>query len=193
MPINPASLKAALAGDMENAMIAATPGGIERQEKAGQAALVNSTAMPLKMRPSREAFEKIGFRFGAPIDEIFIDAQLPVAWSRQATDHSMHSDILDAEGRIRVAVFYKAAFYDRRANARLIPRFRVETLYGDVGDDSGRGKDESAVIVTDAGREIYRSPTIKSAAWTDVEAAQRTAQEWLLSRYPNANDPTAYW
>jgi hypothetical protein len=38
--------------------IDASPGGIQRSERAGQEALVASTDMPKEMRPCREAFEK---------------------------------------------------------------------------------------------------------------------------------------
>ena len=38
----------------------------------------------------------------------------------------MWSHIVDAEGRKRVAVFYKAAFYDRRADMRLEPRYTID-------------------------------------------------------------------
>lgn len=118
--INPAALIAAARGDIENAIVASTPGGIERQEKAGQAALVASTNMPLEMSPSREAFEKEGFVFGDKIDDIFVAATLPPGWTRRGTEHAMWSDIFDEQGRKRVEVFYKAAFYDRRAEAYLL-------------------------------------------------------------------------
>ena len=45
---------------------------------------------------------------------------MPQGWTRRATDHDMHSEILDEAGKIRISVFYKAAFYDRRAHAELI-------------------------------------------------------------------------
>lgn len=119
--LTPAAIIAAASGDMENALVALLPGGIERQEKAGQAALVASTEMPLELSPDREAFEAVGFTFGEPIDSVFMKATLPAGWKRVPTDHSMYSDILDETGKRRVEVFYKAAFYDRRADARLLP------------------------------------------------------------------------
>lgn len=121
MALTVAALRALAEGDLGNAVVASTPGGIERQEKAGQTALVNSTNMPAEMCPSKAAFEELGFQFGAPVDELFLTAILPAGWSRQAADHSMYSFIIDDDGRQRVEIFYKAAFYDRRAHARLVP------------------------------------------------------------------------
>ena len=116
---NPAALSALVNGNITNAIVASTPGGIEAQEKAGQLALVASTDMPKEL--DRAAFEALGFTFGEPVDELFVTATLPPGWKRQATDHSMWSKIVDEQGRERVAIFYKAAFYDRRAHARITP------------------------------------------------------------------------
>jgi hypothetical protein len=115
----PAMLRAAVTGEVD--MSAAVPGGIEASEKLGQIQLVNSTKMPIELRPNREAFEAVGFRFGEAVDDIFIKAELPSGWSRKATDVSVYSEILDEQGRKRAQVFFKAAFYDRRALANLLP------------------------------------------------------------------------
>ena len=118
--VNPAALSALAKGDLENFATASTPGGIEAQEKAGQALLVASANMPKSMSPSREAFEALGFVFGTEVDELFLKAKLPPGWTRAATDHSMWSTIVDEKGRKRVEIFYKAAFYDRRADAHIV-------------------------------------------------------------------------
>lgn len=98
------------------------PGGIEASERRGQAELVESSVLPTQMDPDREAYEALGFRFGEAVggDPLFIHADLPPGWTRQAANHAMWSHLLDAEGRHRVTVFYKAAFYDRRAHMRLV-------------------------------------------------------------------------
>jgi hypothetical protein len=106
--------------------------GITNMEKRGQAELVNSDRLPTSFGPHRDAvaeqaaYEALGFTFGAPdpADPLFRPATLPAGWSRQASDHAMHSYIVDEFGRRRVAIFYKAASYDRRADMRL------ETPYG---------------------------------------------------------------
>ncbi len=191
--MNPAAIAAAARGDLHNAIAAATPGGIEAQEKAGQALLVASTNMPKDMRPSQEAFERVGFKFGNEVDELFFSATLPAGWKRAATDHSMHSKILDEQGRDRVSIFYKAAFYDRRANSRLVNRFKVEWLF-DSQEGSGLKEGENGLCrpgLRQGG--ISGTETFKDQDWAADDLQKKVAQDWLNERFQNADDPTANW
>jgi hypothetical protein len=114
--ISPAAMIAALTGDLENAMIAATPGGIEAQEARGQKDFVANNTLPIKCNfCTREQLEEMGIVFGEPVDDLFVEVQLPKGWKKVPTDHSMWSDLVDAEGHKRASIFYKAAFYDRDA------------------------------------------------------------------------------
>ena len=92
-------------------------GMIERQEVRGQASFVLSTQLPIEGSDD-PAFEAMGIKFGDPTDTLFREAELPDGWKKQATDHSMWSIIVDENGVERAAIFYKAAFYDRRAHIR---------------------------------------------------------------------------
>ena len=96
------------------------PGAIEEMEREGQSQLVTSDRLPTDVK-DRAAFEALGFTFGAPDpdDPMFMPATLPPGWKREGGDHAMWSYIVDEHGRQRVAIFYKAAFYDRRAFMRL--------------------------------------------------------------------------
>lgn len=195
--MNPAALAAALNGDLKNALVASTPGGIEAQEKAGQTALVTSTNMPLDLQyyadddvSGRERFEKLGFTFGAAIDDVFQEATLPAGWTRRPTDHSMWSEICDADGNVRATVFYKAAFYDRNAFASLVARFKFAT---DYSDDREREIAESFVFITDKDKVIWKSEIYKRFDYAAKKAASSAGQEWLSERYPDYQDPTAYW
>lgn len=185
MRMTQAALGALAKGDVENFAAAATPGGIEAQEKAGQKALVASADMPKIMRPSREAFEKSGFTFGEDVDELFVDATLPAGWKREASDHAMHSYILDEQGRKRVGVFYKAAFYDRRADARLMCRFTVQKDYDLPAD-------KVAYIVKDADKEIYRTIETPRTGYESDDQHEAVATKWLTEAFPNYADPTAW-
>jgi len=111
---------------------------IEEQERNGQAELVNSDVPPTEISGgSRADFEAVGFVFGEPVerDDLFTHATLPAGWTRQGTDRAMHSSILDHLGRKRVSVFYKAAFYDRRADMSIttVLGYALDclNLYGD--------------------------------------------------------------
>lgn len=191
--VNPAALKAAASGDFANAIVASTPGGIEAQEKRGQQALVASTNMPKELHPGREAFEALGFTFGQDVDDIFVSATLPAGWTRAATGHSMHSDILDERGRKRVGVFYKAAFYDRRAHAHLISRFQVTKLYPDT-DQAIDADAMLPTIVTDAGEEIHRVGESRYLGdWEAGDGLEAQGREWLDANRPGWRDPVGSW
>lgn len=94
------------------------PGGaIEAMEKRGQQQLVNSDRLPSSLKGNRAEWEAVGFTFGDPdqSDPMFMPATLPEGWRREGSDHAMWSYLVDQHGRRRVAIFYKAAFYDRSA------------------------------------------------------------------------------
>lgn len=100
---------------------------IEAAEARGQRELVNSEVIPAK---GSDDLAALGFKLGDPVpgDSLFRYATLPDGWKRQPSDHSMWSHVVDELGRKRVAMFYKAAFYDRDAFCR------AETVYGYVLD-----------------------------------------------------------
>ena len=93
---------------------------IEVMEAEGQAQVVNSDVLPIEMNGGKRGdYEALGFVFGDVVDDLFQAVTLPGGWRREGSDHSMWSYVVDAEGSRRVAVFYKAAFYDRRAFMRI--------------------------------------------------------------------------
>jgi hypothetical protein len=102
-------------------------GYVEGMESAGQRQLVESTDLPTQGSDDPE-FLELGFTFGEPHkhDPLFRPATLPEGWKKVALDHAMGSAIVDELGRQRVSVFYKAAYYDRRADMHLT------TVYGYV-------------------------------------------------------------
>jgi len=102
-------------------------GYIGGMEAAGQRELVASTSLPTQLSSGTdEDFVKLGFIFGEPDsrDPLFRPATLPEGWRKEGSDHNMWSYVVDQLGRRRVAIFYKAAYYDRRADMRL------ENVYG---------------------------------------------------------------
>ncbi|MFI5934745.1 hypothetical protein [Actinoplanes sp. NPDC051494] len=91
---------------------------IEEMESSGQTQLVNSDRLPTRINHGAQAdFEAVGFVFGDidKRDPLFRQVTLPAGWKRQGSDHAMWSYIVDKQGSKRVAIFYKAAFYDRDA------------------------------------------------------------------------------
>ncbi len=186
--MNPAALKAALSGDIKNALIASTPGGIEAQEAAGQKSFVASESIPKQINgATREQLEALGFKFGNDIDELFVQCQLPPGWTKKATEHSMHSDLIDDKGRIRAGIFYKAAFYDRRSDMYMKTRFRVEAW----NDGSEKGK--RIVEITDCDKQIKCFGEYDEGNWEDCKKLKDIAEAWLMDQYPDCKNPLAHW
>lgn len=99
-------------------------GVVEAMESAGQQQILESTDLPTQVSGgdgSDAEFLRLGFTFGEPHkhDPLFRPATLPQGWKKVALDHAMGSAIVDELGRERVSVFYKAAYYDRRADMHL--------------------------------------------------------------------------
>ena len=93
-----------------------TPEKILEAEAAGQAELVErSNRLPRESNLSRDYMKSLGIAFGDDVDELFVHVVLPEGWKIEPTGHSMWSNLMDADGEIRAEIFYKAAFYDRRA------------------------------------------------------------------------------
>jgi hypothetical protein len=189
LPMNPAALATALNGDLANALIASTPGGIEQQEAQGQRELVESSIIPKNIRgATREDLTALGFNFGADADDLFVTCELPVGWTKRATDHSMHSDLLDEQGRQRAGIFYNAAFYDRCAYMSMNRRYGVST-YNDGSSDQMRRVD-----ITDGGTRIFKEfGEAKADDYAGRDALEEAATAALTEQFPEWRNPLAYW
>lgn len=126
------------ADPLEKLVVAMVPDGIEAQEAQGQREMVASTVLPtdISFRETAADYEALGFTFGDvdPADPLFREATLPEGWSRKGGGHAMWSGVVDERGIERVAVFYKAAFYDRKAHMNIVNVGRqasTEWIYGD--------------------------------------------------------------
>jgi hypothetical protein len=205
--LSPAALVAILNGDMGNAMAAMLPGGIERQEAAGQQALVaHKDRLPVvgtvKDRPYgcgdrdlRAEWESVGFVFGETLtgqDSIFVACTFPDGWALRPTGHSVWSDVVDAKGRKRAAVFFKAAFYDYNAHT-----FGLEFRYTVGGDylTNDASDRRMAYYVKDAvtGDRLCEFKDEQPLKTFEGSAARRQAEAWLADRFPDYKNPLAYW
>lgn len=100
-------------------LFGADPESIERQEAQGQQQLTLSSQLPKDgLTPDGAARCNIQLVCPSKDDDLFMDVILPKGWALKPTDHSMWSDLVDEQGVKRAAVFYKAAFYDRKAFIR---------------------------------------------------------------------------
>ncbi|MFJ6730044.1 hypothetical protein ACIQPQ_34610 [Streptomyces sp. NPDC091281] len=148
-------------------------GGHERvvteQESVGQKQLVTSDCLPTELSGATDShLEALGFVLGQPArdDPLFRPATLPAGWRREASDHTMWSHVVDEHGRQRLAVFYKAAYYDRRAFMRLI------TLDNYVSDC----REHSRGIITDG---TWATPAALAETCQHLaRRAQDAVDEW---------------
>lgn len=157
---------------------------ITDMEKSGQRQLVASHQLPAKVQsPHTDAdFEALGFTFGPPVDgdPLFRAATLPQGWSKQASDHDMWSYVVDERGRRRVAVFYKAAFYDRRAFMGL------ESVESYVSACRHQGKP----VATD---DAWATPlAVARAARRLAELEQDSSSTWRKAVEERPSDGLAY-
>lgn len=124
------------------AVMGGNPRAIEAQEVRGQQELLHSTKLP-RSGGEDHLYEELGFVFGpqVPSDDLFRDAHLPIGWKREKSDHTMWSYIVDERNIRRVAIFYKAAFYDRDAFMQLVnvgPDFVTQRVYWEETDSKHR-------------------------------------------------------
>ncbi|MFC9085306.1 hypothetical protein [Nocardiopsis dassonvillei] len=99
---------------------------VEEQEATGGAEMANPACevLPVAVRaPSEAELERLGFVLGEvdPDDPLFREASLPPGWTRRRTAHPVHTDLVDAQGRKRGSIFYKASAHDRRAQMYVFP------------------------------------------------------------------------
>jgi hypothetical protein len=174
-------LGAAISGDIENFIVASTPGGIEAQEARGQRQACATQALPKKGTTPRDPWEKLGFVFANDVDDLFVYVIFPKGWSLKPTDHSMWSELLDDRGRKRAGMFYKAAFYDRAAHIHLTQRFAIERFH------------EDGVCVTDCTAVLRNFGTFKDRDYGHQDRLAADAKAWLHQNYPDWENPAAYW
>jgi hypothetical protein len=195
--LTPAAISALAHGDLDNFATAATPGGIEAQEAAGQAVFVANSTLPKEC--PRADLEKLGVKFGEDHDDLFVKVTLPAGWTKKATDHSMHSDLLDDKGRKRASIFYKAAFYDRRADMYLMQRYKVNNYQECDADGRPLSFDRSRVpthwltCVMDCETILHVIGSRADNAYKTRDVHGKAAEAWLDEKFPLWRDVTAYW
>jgi hypothetical protein len=170
------------------------PGMIEASERRGQAQLVSSTLLPSDMSGQRELFEKFGFKFGERVkyDPMFIHAELPAGWSKKETDHSMWSKIVDERGVDRVAVFYKAAFYDRSAHMYLECRYNIDVTYD--GDYSKAKEATAKVLDLKKGTVLFEETKAKGPNDHSAYGVARDAADaWCKVNFPDYEKGPEAW
>ena len=169
---------------------------IELQEKQGQGSFVKSETLPddLGGPKNKKALEACGVKFLGPVDgdDMFQRVELPAGWKKVPADHSMWSYLVDEKGRRRASIFYKAASYNRRSHLGLNCRFSWGMDY------DRREKGEYVAVVKNLEEVVYQTspipiPEDREERWRVSDAIEKEAKDWLLQRYPDYQNPAAYW
>lgn len=117
--------------DLQNLIAAATPGGIEKSEKAGQKDFLAHDSLPIATAAEWKILESWGVKKGEPLNELFCAAKLPIGWSKVGGKDPRGSTLCDDRGLVRATIFYKAAYYEKTANLCILQkRFRSGRDYG---------------------------------------------------------------
>lgn len=170
------------------------PFDVEAQERQGQQELLRSEQLPRKINglvqeagDARRQMEALGFVFGEPTDDLFCKATLPEGWSREGSEHAMWSHIVDERGAKRVAIFYKAAFYDRDAFMSLLDVGREVASTWVYADPEARTIPEWLTEEERAEAIEYIENRIKQVE-KDVEKYGEAAESW----HPRLADHRAF-
>lgn len=169
---------------------------IRVEEEQGQRELCNSSVLPTEENPSyypgsRAILEKAGVIFGDAIkgDPLFTYVQLPPGWRIVPTEHTLWSNLMDDKGRCRANVFYKAAFYDRRAHFQATPRYTGDIVTTEEGM-SGKVYDGDKVIWETPAVARPKNPKDEYDAECDLISQ---LEVWLDENFPDWCNPAAYW
>ena len=121
----------------------------------------------------------------------------------------MYTDLVDADGNKRGSYFYKAAFYDRKAE--MWPperRYRVEMDIGEIEAARAQGRNVEAACVLDGkGGKLFVStasagPDGDRSEWSPGDwenydqvrlKVRGECADWLAERFPDHMNPMAYW
>lgn len=172
-----------------------TSGAIEAQEARGQRLLITGSFLPTEINPvgGKEALEAFGVKFLGPLsdDALFQHVQFPPGWHLKPQKSAYWTELFDEKNRTRGAIFYKAAFYDRRAALHVFCRYGIDVTYVrdfDINNPSA-GRVTFIIDRGQAGRVLFRLNDVD----LDPSMHERTCTAWLDEHFPDWRSPVAYW
>ena len=163
--------------------------GLEAVQNAEQNRARSACRLPRDMRPSKEAFEAIGFKFEDIGDDVLYQATLPEGWTLKS-DGGYWTYLIDEKGRERGSYFYKGAFYDRNGHMNLTQRFHATYDNVDPKDWDSPVK----VYVKDAdGTILFEAGQCDKAYSDEYDKLMSKAKDYLKTNYPEWEDASKYW
>lgn len=138
---------------------------------------------------TREQLTALGFRFGADVDGVFVACELPQGWSMRDTHNPLVVNLLDEQGRKRARVYHKFCHSHRGADMTMEPRYNVAPY----SVSNGCSKTRRHFTAADCGRTLKDFGGVECDDWEGMDLLENTAKAWLTARYPNWQNPLAYW
>ena len=162
--------------------------GLEAVQNAEQCRARSACRLPKQMKPSKEAFENLGFTFQDIDDDVLYQATLPEGWKLES-DGDYWTTLVDEKGRKRGSYFYKGDFYDRKGSMYLSIRFRVTC----DSADAKRRKAPFTISVKDADDTIiFIAGKCKDSFSEERDELTVEAERYLNTNYPEWKDPTKF-
>ncbi len=168
-------------------------GAIVGQEARSQRDLCNSATLPIKYGDGNnkeeymKELEKLGIQVTGTEDDLFYNVVLPEGWKIEPTDHYLWSHLVDAKGRKRASIFYKAAFYDRDAFLRFERRFSINREVDDYDRKLFELKPEfvqvgtEQVFVDEDGKPVSKNQ-IKQISYCEGFDEQPHCSAWISQK-----------
>lgn len=184
--------------NIENMVTAQRMGydGILAQEAAGSAELVDADELPRQMSDEcKAALIQAGVVFPDKEceDKLFVYAILPKDWKKKVPNKEDPRGIAlqDQHGRMRAGIFYKAAFYDRKASMYICRRYTIACDY----DRMDKMKQIVVQVKDHNGSVLFETAAKEKGEkyWEDQEALEKVAKAWVDEHYPDWQNPSAYW
>jgi hypothetical protein len=201
-------LAAAMGGEKLDDVVESMGRGKQGQQNAKE-------TLPRKFQRAEDkvVLEELGFKFGEPVDKLFLAVTFPEGWKKKRTDHYMWNDLVDPKGKKRGSFFYKPDFWDQDAFLRLDHRYHVGRVHFPGNEDHYRHfqcevKDWDEKILFVGTRQTHPNPShsrleeagsqeAHSAYWKLSDELEKKARQecvdWIEARCPDHTNVRLYW
>jgi len=219
-------IKNTASGSADNLIHYMLGGTVEQQEEQGRNELIIADQLPKTNndfdRSALEIYKKIGVEIVEDNnnDDLFFSVKLPKGWSKKCTGHNLWTDLLDDKGRKRACIFYKAAFYDRKAFINFEKKItmkvdRLGFINNDYSQEEGSlnyisNKTPFCGVIKDFdGKILFKTDEIrcdieltkkgfttdeyKMESYKIKNKLREECLEWLKIKFPDWEKEEAYW
>lgn len=157
-----------------------------------QGKMVRSNLLPKDLKPSKEVYEELGFKF-FPYrdDESMYFAILPEDWKLEASTSPLWTKIVDQNSNVRGLIKYNPV--QEKISASLRSRYGIHTRKDNL--------EETTLITVYFGTENEELHIAGQFATTEdeerteflTESLENIAKEYAERKYPNWKDVRYYW